>query len=126
MGYQDINAYLKLLGLNTDNETPVNTDAAAQAGSGNGLPMGEAAINNINKRFWIGMGKFQAPIEVSSVVTLTISGQTPSGSYNPGTLIINTVDNLAWLGTGGTGTEGSYISISGGMGGITDLDGGTF
>lgn len=124
MAYQDLNAFLKLLGLNTDYETPVNTDAAAQAGAGNGLLMGEAAINNINKRFWIGMGRYQTPIEISSVITLTTSGQTPNGDtvYNPGTLIINTVDNLAWIGTGGTGTDGGYISISG----ITSLDGGTF
>jgi hypothetical protein len=127
MSYQKFaNTYLNLLGLFADTETPVKTDDQAATGNGNGLLMGQAAINNINKRFWIGMGKFKAPIEVSSVMTLTISGQTPNGSYNPGTLIINTVDNLAWLGTGGTGTEGSYISISGGMGGITDLDGGTF
>jgi hypothetical protein len=124
MAYQDLNAFLKLLGLNTDNETPVNTDSAAQTGGGNGLLMGEAAINNINKRFWIGMGRYQAPIEISSVITLNTTGQTPNGDtvYNPGTLIINTVDNLAWIGTGGAGTDGGYISISG----VTDLDGGTF
>ena len=125
MAYQDLNAFLKLLGLNTDYETPVNTDSAAQTGGGNGLLLGEAAINNINKRFWIGMGRYQAPIEISNVITLNTTGQIPNGDthvYNAGTLIINTVDNLAWIGTGSVGTDVGYISI----GGAIDLDGGTF
>lgn len=125
MAYQDLNAFLKLLGLTTDYETPVNTDSAAQTGSGNGLLLGEAVINNINKRFWIGMGRYQAPIEISNVITLNTTGQIPNSDihvYNAGTLIINTVDNLAWIGTGSVGTDVGYISI----GGAIDLDGGTF
>lgn len=125
MGYQDYNLVLKLLGFTTSIETPVDTDTLAQSNGGNGLLMGEAAINNYAKRFWIGMGKYQAPIEISSVVILKESGEIPSENtlYNAGTLIINTVDNLAWIGTGNQTTEGSFISISGG---VTDLDGGTF
>lgn len=125
MAYRDFNAFLKLLGLFTENETPVTTDSAAQSNGGNGLLMGEAAINNIDKRFWIGMGRYQAPIEISSVIVLKQSGETPSINvvYNAGALIINTIDNLAWVGTGSMGTNGSFVPVNGG---VTDLDGGTF
>ena len=124
MAYQDYNLVLKLLGFTTSAETPVDTDTLAQNGAGNGLLMGEAAINNSMKRFWIGMGKYQAPIEISSVIILKETGEIPSENtlYNAGTLIINTVDNLAWIGTGSMGTNGSFVSITG----VTDLDGGTF
>ena len=125
MAYQDYNLVLKLLGFTTSAETPVDTDTLAQNGSGNGLLMGEAAINNSMKRFWIGMGKYQAPIEISNVIILKQTGEVPSVNelYNAGTLIINTIDNLAWVGTGNQTSDGSYISINGG---VTDLDGGTF
>jgi len=120
------NSYLNLLGLFTKSETPVVTDLQAATDNGNGLLMGQAAINNLDKRFWIGMGKFQAPIEVSNVVTLTVSGQTPNitTQYNAGTLIINTVDNLAWIGTGNASSEGSFISLQSGS--EISLDGGSF
>ena len=127
MAYQKFeNSFLNLLGLFSPTETPISTDEQALVGSGQGLSLGLAAINNIDKRFWIGMGRFQAPIEISSVIILKESGEIPTSNtiYNAGTLIINTVDNLAWVGTGATGTSESYISINGG--GITDLDGGTF
>ena len=126
MAYQDYNLVLKLLGFTTSGETPVDTDILAQSGAGNGLLMGEAAINNSMKRFWIGMGKYQTPIEISNVLILKESGETPSMQtvYNAGTLIINTVDNLAWIGTGNRTTEGSFVSINGG--GVSSLDGGTF
>ena len=122
------NSFLNLLGLFTKSETPVVTDSQAATDNGNGLLMGQAAINNLDKRFWIGMGKFQAPIEVSNVLILTISGQTPSTSvvYNAGTLIINTVDNKAWIGTGNASTNGSFISISPSAADNADIDGGEF
>jgi hypothetical protein len=126
MSYQDYNLVLKLLGFATSAETPVDTDSLAQSGGGNGLLMGEAAINNSMKRFWIGMGRYQAPIEISNVIILKESGETPSLEtiYNAGTLIINTVDSLAWVGTGNQTTNGSFVSINGG--GVSSLDGGTF
>jgi hypothetical protein len=124
MAYQKFeNSFLNLLELFTQTETPVLSDE--QAVSGNGLSLGLAAINNLDKRFWIGMGTYQAPIEISSVIILKQAGETPSASktYNAGTLIINTVDNLAWIGTGNQTSDGSFVSINGG---IVDLDGGTF
>lgn len=125
MAYEDYNLVLKILGFTTDVETPVDTNTLAQSGSGNGLLMGEAAINNSMKRLWVGMGRYQTPIEVSSVIILKQSGETPSTNvvYNAGALIINTVDNLAWVGTGSMGTNGSFVPVNGG---VTDLDGGTF
>ena len=129
MSYKSFeNSYLNLMGIFNSGETPVVTDIQAATDNGNGLLMGQAAINNLDKRFWIGMGKFQAPIEVSNVLTLTISGQTPSTSvvYNAGTLIINTVDNKAWIGTGNASTEGSFISISPSAADNADIDGGEF
>ena len=116
------------MGIFNSGETPVVTDIQAATDNGNGLLMGQAAINNLDKRFWIGMGKFQAPIEVSNVLILTVSGQTPSISvvYNAGTIIINTVDNKAWIGTGNNGTNGSFISISPSAADNADIDGGEF
>ncbi len=129
MSYKSFeNSYLNLMGIFNSGETPVVTDIQAATNNGNGLLMGQAAINNLDKRFWIGMGKFQAPIEVSNVLILTISGQTPSTSvvYNAGTIIINTVDNKAWVGTGNASTEGSFISISPSAADNADIDGGEF
>jgi len=129
MSYKSFeNSYLNLMGIFNSGETPVVTDIQAATDNGNGLLMGQAAINNLDKRFWIGMGKFQAPIEVSNVLILTISGQTPSTStvYNAGTIIINTVDNKAWVGTGNASTEGSFISISPSAADNADIDGGEF
>lgn len=129
MSYKSFeNSYLNLMGIFNSGETPVVTDTQAATDNGNGLLMGQAAINNLDKRFWIGMGKFQAPIEVSNVLILTVSGQTPSTSvvYNAGTIIINTVDNKAWIGTGNASTEGSFISISPSAADNADIDGGEF
>lgn len=89
------------------NETLVSTEHT-------GVKIGETIINYEDKRFFIGMGLAKTPLEVSNVLILNISGQTPSTSvvYNAGTIIINTVDNKAWIGTGNNGTNGSFISIS--------------
>lgn len=127
MPYQQFeNSLLNLLGLFNHTETPVLSDQQTASGA-SGLSLGLAAINNIDKRFWIGMGRYQAPIEISNVIILENSGQIPSSQtvYNAGTLIINTVDNLAWVGTGNQTSEGSFVSINGG-GGVSSLDGGTF
>jgi hypothetical protein len=127
MPYQKFeNSLLNLLGLFNQTETPVLSDQQTASGA-SGLSLGQAAINNIDKRFWIGMGKYQAPIEISNVILLNQTGATPSTStiYNAGTLIINTIDNLAWVGTGNTETNESFVSINGG-GGVSSLDGGTF
>ena len=129
MSYKSFeNSYLNLMGIFNSGETPVVTDIQAATNNGNGLLMGQAAINNLDKRFWIGMGKFQAPIEVSNVLILTISGQKPSASlvYNAGTIIINTIDNKAWIGTGNASTNGSFISISPSAADNADIDGGEF
>jgi hypothetical protein len=90
-----------------------------------GLTLGETTINPYLKRLWIGMGRQNLPFELSNVVILENAGETPdlNALYNAGTIIINTVDNLAWIGTGNQTTEGSFVPISGGA---TDLDGGTF
>ena len=67
-------------------------------------------------------------LETPNIINLTVAGETPSTStiYNAGTLIINTVDNKAWVGTGNASTEGSFISISPSAADNADIDGGEF
>jgi hypothetical protein len=103
-------------------ETPILDESTIQ-NNNSGISLGEAIMNYQSKRFWIGMGLGRKPFELTSVFILENSGETPDVGtlYPAGTLIINTVDNLAWVGTGNQTTEGSFISVSGG-----DLDGGTF
>jgi len=59
-------------------------------------------------------------------VILNESNQIPDVNmfYSAGTLIINTVDNKAWIGTGNASTEGSFISLQSGA--EISLDGGSF
>ena len=61
-------------------------------------------------------------------VILSESNQIPDVNmfYSAGTLIINTVDNKAWIGTGNNGTNGSFISISPSAADNADIDGGEF
>jgi hypothetical protein len=101
------------------NETLVSTERR-------GVKIGETIINYEDKRFFIGMGLTKTPLELTNVINLNVSGETPSTSvvYNAGTIIINTVDNLAWIGTGNTTTEGSFISLQSGA--AISLDGGSF
>lgn len=101
------------------NETLVSTQRT-------GVKIGETIINYEDKRFFIGMGLTKTPLELTNVINLNVSGETPSTSvvYNAGTLIINTVDNLAWIGTGNHGTNGSFISLQSGA--EISLDGGSF
>jgi len=101
------------------NETLVSTERR-------GVKIGETIINYEDKRFFIGMGLTKTPLELTNVINLNVSGEKPSASvvYNAGTLIINTVDNLAWIGTGNHGTNGSFISLQSGA--EISLDGGSF
>ena len=103
------------------NETLVSTQRT-------GVKIGETIINYEDKRFFIGMGLTKTPLELTNVINLNVSGETPSTSvvYNAGTIIINTVDNKAWLGTGNASTEGSFISISPSAADNADIDGGEF
>lgn len=126
MGYIDLSQpYLKFYGLSSANETPTLNETINST-KGNSLSLGFGAINNIDKRLWVGMGRYQSPVELPIVIILKQNGQTPSTSvvYNAGTIIINTVDNLAWIGTGNTTTEGSFISLQSGA--EISLDGGSF
>lgn len=106
------------------NETPIldETDVSQNL---YGIPMGEIVINNLSKRFWLGVGLNKTPFELSNVVILENAGETPNANtlYNAGTFIINTVDNKVWVGTGNSTTEGSFVPISEST---IDLDGGTF
>lgn len=106
------------------NETPVLDQSNIDQNS-YGVPMGELIINNKSKRFWLGAGLRNTPFELSNVILLQNSGETADTStlYNAGTLIINTVDNKVWVGTGNATTEGSFVPISEST---IDLDGGTF
>jgi hypothetical protein len=108
-----------------ENETPI-LDETTVSQNLYGIPMGEIVINNLSKRFWLGVGLNKTPFELSNVIILENSGETPDITtlYSAGTLIINTLDNLVWVGTGNPTTEGSFVSVSGG--GATSLDGGTF
>jgi len=128
MGYIDLSQpYLKFYGLSSANETPTLNETINSA-KGNSLSLGFGAINNVDKRLWVGMGRYQSPVELPTVIILKQSGQTPSTStiYNAGTIIINTVDNKAWVGTGNASTEGSFISISPSAADNADIDGGEF
>jgi|694.fasta_scaffold01918_6 hypothetical protein len=107
-----------------ENETPI-LDETTVSQNLYGIPMGEIVINNASKRFWLGVGLNKTPFELSNVIILENSGETPDVSvlYNAGTLIINTVDNKVWIGTGNQTTDGSFVPISETT---IDLDGGTF
>lgn len=95
------------------------------ANNTDGLTLGETTINPYLKRLWVGMGRSNLPFELTNVLILDQSGETPNANtlYNAGTFIINTVDNKVWVGTGNTTTEGSFVPISEST---IDLDGGTF
>ena len=115
---------LQLFSIDTG-YTPILNETSVSA-ERTGVKIGETIINYEDKRFWIGMGLAKTPLELTNVINLNVSGETPSTSvvYNAGTIIINTVDNLAWIGTGNTTTEGSFISLQSGA--AISLDGGSF
>lgn len=106
------------------NETPVLDQSIVEQNS-SGVPMGELLIDNKLKRYWLGAGLRNTPFELTNVLILDQSGEIPNANtlYNAGTLIINTVDNKVWVGTGNATTEGSFVPISEST---IDLDGGTF
>lgn len=119
------NPALTIYSVDGEAETPI-LDETAISQNNSGVSLGEAIMNYQSKRFWIGMGLGRKPFELTSVIILENSGETPDITtlYSAGTLIINTLDNLVWVGTGNPTTEGSFVSVSGG--GATSLDGGTF
>lgn len=84
------------------------------ANNTDGLTLGETTINPYLKRLWVGMGRSNLPFELTNVIILNSSGETPnvSTTYNAGTLIVNTVDNLVWIGTGNNGTGNSFIPLN--------------
>jgi hypothetical protein len=98
-----------------ENETPI-LDETTVSQNLYGVPMGEIVINNLSKRFWLGVGLNKTPFELSNVIVLKNSGETPNPNvlYNSGTLIVNSEDNNVWIGTGNTGTGNSFVSISSG------------
>lgn len=119
------NPLLTIYSLDGETEGPI-LDQNSITQNKSGVPLGEALMNYNSKRFWIGMGLSRTPFELTSVILLENSGETPDVDvlYNAGTLIINTVDNKVWVGTGNTTTnEGSFVPISEST---IDLDGGTF
>jgi hypothetical protein len=118
------NPGLTIYSVEGQTETPI-LDETQVTQNLTGTALGQAIINYNSKRFWIGMGLSRTPFELSNVIILENSGETPDVSflYNAGTLIINTVDNTVWIGTGNQTTDGSFVPISETT---IDLDGGTF
>lgn len=109
------NPLLTIYSVEGQNETPI-LDQTEISEKLTGIGLGEAIVNYKSKRFWIGMGLGRKPFELSNVILLENSGEIPDTNnfYNAGTLIVNTVDNLVWIGTGNSGTENSFVSLGSG------------